>query len=728
MPPACSAAVSPAVVWLEPLGEGAARISPSRATQDVALVDQTHLQFRPRVSAITRGGSVRFTNGDSEPHNIHILGRGELFNQSIPPGGTTTFAPRWEGVIRVVCDIHLHMRAFVIVAPSAFVAVCDRNSTFRIAEVPAGRYRLHVWHELGSPLAREVEVTDAKRVDLGSIVVEGPDVAGGGVIAGLAPVAWPDVIDRISTRLAASLEAGRRPEGAANAVSLVGDAYYGEFEASDMEAAVRSYLGQKRTIGIERQFRGLYRDARRMAKGEVTRSAFAGSTRGLLSDLNRAALDLHTKGITDRSKLGAVQATMGGSSGSGSEVDPMDEALDASDIASLIARLRSSFAEIALLAQSEGPEVASNALGDAYFDAFEPIEMHLFTVHPGAVRPLEMRFHSLRGRIAAGLGGDSLRQELASLHGDVEEAVKASPQNELGALGVSFAAAFGTLLREGVEVILLLSMLLGLAARSGEGRTRARRAIAGGFGLAVVASVATAMALGQFVASSRGRTSEMVEGLVMLAASGVLFYVSYWLISQVETKRWLEFLKRSATGGNGALLTFGITTFLAVYREGAEIVLMYQALAANQTPTGLAGIVLGSVVALLVLGAVAFAVKTLSVRLPMQRFFQVTGVFLFVLAVVFAGQGIFELQMARVLRTTSVSVPFLGEGWPILGLYPSVQGLAVQGILVLAAVASLVILRRRPEIEDTEKRGTKAARERRGVGTQTAEVLTEIRS
>jgi high-affinity iron transporter len=222
--------------------------------------------------------------------------------------------------------------------------------------------------------------------------------------------------------------------------------------------------------------------------------------------------------------------------------------------------------------------------------------------------------------------------------------------------------------------------------------------------------------------------SEMVEGLVMLAASGVLFYVSYWLISQVETKRWLEFLKRSATGGNRALLTFGITTFLAVYREGAEIVLMYQALAANQTPTGIAGIVLGSVVALIALGAVAFAVKTLSVRLPMQRFFQVTGVFLFVLAVVFAGQGIFELQMARVLRTTSVSVPLLGEGWPLLGLYPSVQGLAVQGILVLGAVASLLILRRRPEFEDTEKRGAEAARERRAVVTQTAEVLTEHRS
>ena len=70
----------------------------------------------------------------------------------------------------------------------------------------------------------------------------------------------------------------------------------------------------------------------------------------------------------------------------------------------------------------------------------------------------------------------------------------------------------------------------------------------------------------------------------MLLAAGVLFYVSYWLISQSESRRWLDFLKRQAQrgvelGGRG---TLALTAFLAVYREGAETALMYQAMLGSQ--------------------------------------------------------------------------------------------------------------------------------------------------
>ena len=64
--------------------------------------------------------------------------------------------------------------------------------------------------------------------------------------------------------------------------------------------------------------------------------------------------------------------------------------------------------------------------------------------------------------------------------------------------------------------------------------------------LAVVASLGTALGLNLLVASTQGRTRELLEGLVMLLAAGVLFYVSYWLISQSESRRWLAFLKRQA--------------------------------------------------------------------------------------------------------------------------------------------------------------------------------------
>ena len=141
----------------------------------------------------------------------------------------------------------------------------------------------------------------------------------------------------------------------------------------------------------------------------------------------------------------------------------------------------------------------------------------------------------------------------------------------------------------------------------------------------------------------------------MLAAAGVLFYVSYWLISQAESKRWTDFLKRQVRRGvaAGGFGTLGLTAFLAVYREGAETALMYQAMIGGQAgsraglagarrrawPSGWSGWPRSTAV-----------IRSTSVRLPLRTFFKVTGLVLFGMAVVFAGNGVFELQMAGVLR------------------------------------------------------------------------------
>ena len=74
----------------------------------------------------------------------------------------------------------------------------------------------------------------------------------------------------------------------------------------------------------------------------------------------------------------------------------------------------------------------------------------------------------------------------------------------------------------------------------------------------------------------------------------------------------------------------------------------------------------------------------------MRSFFQATGGFLFILAVIFAGNGVFELQQSGLLKTTPLA--WLGSGIPQLGLHPSVQSVSVQGLLVLGALLALVIL------------------------------------
>ena len=177
---------------------------------------------------------------------------------------------------------------------------------------------------------------------------------------------------------------------------------------------------------------------------------------------------------------------------------------------------------------------------------------------PQDVRPLELRFSAIRGEVGTGLKGKPLAATLAGLQSEVESALDRSAAEPAGTFGPAFVASLVTILREGVEVILVLAMLIALATRTGQSesevgaaaRTGALRAIAWGVALAVVASLGTAVGLNLLVASTQGRTRELLEGVVMLLAAGVLFYVSYWLISQSESRRWLDFLKRQAQRGS----------------------------------------------------------------------------------------------------------------------------------------------------------------------------------
>ena len=85
---------------------------------------------------------VRFTNQDGETHNVHVVSPGFAFNQSMAPGQFHDFTPDQPGVMRLACDIHHHMRGFVVVSPTPWVQVCDREGRFRLRGVPDGRYVL----------------------------------------------------------------------------------------------------------------------------------------------------------------------------------------------------------------------------------------------------------------------------------------------------------------------------------------------------------------------------------------------------------------------------------------------------------------------------------------------------------------------------------------------------------------------------------------------------------
>lgn len=700
MPATCSPGVSPAVVHLERL-DGKAEPAEGRGAEVALTVNQKGLQFEPRVQAIRLGQIVKFTNADDETHNVHLLTPGTPFNQSMGRGASADYKADRPGLLRVVCDVHSHMRGFVVVSPTPHFAVCRPDGRFRLDAVPAGRYRLVAWHEMGQGATREVEVKGDEAVVVPAIPVEAPAPAVAGAPAPIRP--WADVTDRVGLLLAEARGVVSRPGGVAKARKLAESAYFEEFEASDMETAVRRHLGYRRAGAIEGQFRTIWALTREVAAKKATVATLADRSRELLLTLVAASGELNRLGVTDRSNVE-----------SGRGVASEAPAASAGEIEARQAALATALDGVARLADAGEASDASSSMATAYFDAFEPLERALAGTRPQEIRPLEARFNATRGKIGQGLKGEALAAELASLRSEVAAALGRAQAAGTGTFGPAFFASLVTILREGVEVILLLTMLIALVIKTGQ--PRALAAIRWGVASAAGASLATAVGLNLLVATAQGRTREQIEGWVLMLAAGVLFYVSYWLISQSESKRWTSFLKEQVGRGvaGGGFATLGLTAFLAVYREGAETALMYQAMIAGQagSRSGLLGLAVGLGVGLLGLAVIYRVIRSTSVRLPLRSFFQVTGVVLFAMAVVFAGNGVAELQSAGLLKITPVG--WLGAGLPWLGLHPNVQVVTVQGLLLAGAAVSFLLLatdRARASIAKSVARSVEPARE-----------------
>ncbi len=229
-----------------------------------------------------------------------------------------------------------------------------------------------------------------------------------------------------------------------------------------------------------------------------------------------------------------------------------------------------------------------------------------------------------------------------------------------------------------------------MAFLSKAGAAERRREVAWGAWVAVGASVLTAAAI-ELLFHATPRQRSALEGWTMLLAAGVLFYVSYWLLSKIEADKWHAFLtgKMKDALSTGSGLALASVAFLAVYREGFETILFFKALlSSGGSAEAGAGAVLGGIA----LGAVALVVLYLAInrwgmRIPLKPFFAVTGVLLYYMAFVFTGKGVAELQEGGYVGTTVME---WAPRVPFLGIYPTVQSLALQGLLVALAMFALL--------------------------------------
>jgi high-affinity iron transporter len=322
----------------------------------------------------------------------------------------------------------------------------------------------------------------------------------------------------------------------------------------------------------------------------------------------------------------------------------------------------------------------------AYLDGFEHVEPALSAVDARLRTDIEAAFLHYRDALRGGRPEATVGELHAALAADLARAERRLAKGGLGR-GPTFVASLTILTREGLEAVLLVIAIVGVLTRAG--RRDALPWVHAGWIGALVAGAATWWAAGRLVEMT-GARREVVEGVSALAAAAILFYVSYWLVSKLDAARWQAFvggrIREAASGGR--LLALAGVTFVAVYRECFETVLFYQALAAQAGPGGLRPIAAGIAVGIVLLAAIAIAFFRFGSRLPLRRFFAASSVLLYALAVVMAGHGVAALQEAAWLPATLVPGPTVE--W--LGLHPTLEGLAVQGALVLAALAAFVKL------------------------------------
>jgi high-affinity iron transporter len=325
----------------------------------------------------------------------------------------------------------------------------------------------------------------------------------------------------------------------------------------------------------------------------------------------------------------------------------------------------------------------------AYLDHFEYVEIPLRLRNPNLVLDTEFKFAELRNGIRDGDSLGDIRRSTADVRAGLLDVDRELASKGVAAPAIAFAFSFSILFREGVEAVLLIAILLGsLAAGSASNYKRPL-----GWGVAAaVAATAVTWGLATLVIDIAPLSRELLEAVSALIAVVVLIVVSFWLVSRLEHKRRMEFMRARVAGAMAAGTTAAFVGlgFTSVYREGFETVLFYQALSLFAEGLGL-WVWLGAISAAVALGGVGWAILKAGRKLPLKPMLIGGASVLLLLSVAFVGNAIRSLQSADLLAATPVSHPrlpvFVAE---LTGIHPTTQGLVVQaamlGVYVLGAL------------------------------------------
>jgi high-affinity iron transporter len=371
----------------------------------------------------------------------------------------------------------------------------------------------------------------------------------------------------------------------------------------------------------------------------------------------------------------------------------LNEAIDEVDVAR---RLVEDSVRLYEEGQTEG---AYEAARNSYLDHFEYVEIPLRVRDESLTLAVEEDYATLRNLIEAGAPLDEVETVSAEVHRGLDDVERELSEPGLAAPLIALTYAFTILFREGLEAVLVVAAVLGYLEASRN--TQYRGAVLKGVGAAGIATVLLFIAATMFVRLAPIQR-ELLEAGTAIVAVGVLFYVSFWLVTRLEQRRWMEFVKAKVwtAATTGSTLALAGVGFTAVFREGFETVLFYQALISLGEGLGIY-IALGTALGLVALALAGLAIFKAGRKVPIKTFLTTAVALVMVVSVAFAGNAIRGLQEAALLPVTHLeSLPKL----PIFvsnlaGWYPTRETLLAQALLafvyMLGAIWTFVVLPRR---------------------------------
>ena len=535
-----------------------------------------------------------------------------------------------------------------------------------------------------------------------------------------ASTRWADASDEIDKYLDAAFEAYLDGDAAA-AYNNVSNAYFRVYETTGFERQTMSYISGNRKNAVEMQFSACKAAVKKENETAETKTA----VRSALAKLKAMIRE-------DGNKLAGMQGGVQSETkfylrGELVSADPYGEySADPNAAAKYANRYEAAtlvkeLLDTAYMAYLDKDfDAAMDNLNTAYYSVYEEsgLDHAIYTdLSITERRAMEKSFSDLHSLIASGetkyqknkfrtttdkaknsvlkyaraidTKNGELKAAEAAENNDAAEEAAEEKQSDPKLL--TFLGAFGIIVREGLEAILVIAAIIAYLMKSGNSRSVKNVYIGAAAGIAASFAAAAVLAWAKQAFVGAGLAQEIIEGITALIAVCVLFYVSNWMISKAEAASWSRFIdgKVQSSVEQGSSFALAFTAFLSVFREGAEVVLFYQPMLSEGNP-GMVWAGFGAGCVLLIF--VYLAITKLSIKLPIKVFFTATSVLMAVMCVSFLGSGIKELAEGNVFDLT-LRVPGIPENdvIQIFGIYPWLETLVPQLVLSVVLLITFMI-------------------------------------